>query len=64
MRELDAGEVAEVYTKIKESGIKPFDSFHEQKCLILSYKMDDKQYDLVYEPSGDWFLDIIYEIVE
>lgn len=61
MRELDSGEVAKVYEEIKSSGIKPVDSFREQKCLILSYEINGKRYELVYEPSGDWFLDIIYE---
>lgn len=61
MRELDSGEVAKVYKEIQDLGIEPFESFREQKCLILSYEMNNKRYDLVYEPSGDWFLDIIYE---
>jgi hypothetical protein len=60
-RELDEVETKSVYKKICEQKLKPFDEQNEDKCKEFYYELDGKQYRLIYDQSGDWFCDIIYE---
>ena len=60
-RELDVEETKAVYNKISELKLKPFDIQREDKCKEFFYELDGKQYRLIYDVTGDWFCDIIYE---
>jgi len=60
-RELTAAETAAIYKAIDDRNIQPFFQFAEGKSGELYYKVDDKQYRLIYTPDFDWFCDIAYE---
>ena len=60
-RELSAEEVKQVYAKICELKLMPFDIEYYRKFSEQFYHLDGKQYRLVFDPQGDWFCDIIYE---
>lgn len=60
-RELDRDETQQVYDKICAAKLKPFSYHYDRKHSEFFYELDGKQYRLIYDPSGDWFCDIIYE---
>lgn len=60
-RELDAQEVEEVYAAICNAKLKPVDIYREAKFSEFMYELNGKLYRLVYDPSGDYFCDIIFE---
>lgn len=44
-----------------EQKLKPFDEQYTKDCAEFYYHLDGKQYRLIYDHSGDYFCDIIYE---
>lgn len=60
-RELNAEETKQVYDKICELNLEPFDVYRDSKYSEQHYHLDGKDYRLIYDPDGDWFADIIYE---
>ena len=59
--ELNDEEVKTVYNRICELNLEPYKVEYESDCSELYYKLDEKQYRLIYDRPCDWFLDIIYE---
>ena len=60
-RELSADEIKHVYKQISDAKLEPFDIEYDRKSSDFYYELNGKQYRLIYDGSGDWFCDIIYE---
>lgn len=61
-RELSNDEVKLIYGQIvNDTNLEPFSQVVEGKSGELFYKLNDKQYRLIYDRDFDWFCDIIYE---
>jgi hypothetical protein len=60
-RELSAVEAKEVMAKVDALNIDSFKVEYDRKSSDHFFLVEGKQYRMIFDREGDWFLDIGYE---